>query len=175
MNKKEIIGIVNDVISKEIDKSVFGDDEKDGKIGCNQFRELSALCLKAECYEEIELQIKYNKAKISGNKSWNKKPINGKALADTVIKCMEKIKANSSEKDCLKNLSLMFGYFYWNARICTAENKENDKNQKQNDKNNYKEQNNGGYHKNNNGYKKNQFNNNQNGNYKGSNNSWKRG
>lgn len=150
MNKKEIIGIVNDAVSKEIDKSVFGDDEKGDKIGCNQFRELSALCLKAECYEEIELQIKYNKAKINGNKSWNKKSISGKALADIVIKCMEKIRDKSSDEDCLNNLSLMFGYFYWNARICAAKNNENRFKNKDNyyHKNNYNSNNknfNGGY------------------------------
>ncbi len=191
MNKKEItkqkiIGIVNDAISNKIDKSVFADDDKYG-IGCNQFRELSALCLRAECYEEIELQIKYNKAKISDDKSWNKKPQNGKALADVVIECMEQIKkyyknqlqeSNEQQKKeieaiILKNLSLMFGYFYWNARICAAENKENYINKKQNDSNNHSQQNSGSYQKNYNGYNK--SNNNRNGNYKNGNNGWKRG
>ena len=176
MTKKEIIEEVNKAIEK-INTSVFqGEEQGKSGIGCNQFREF------AECYEEVELQVMYNKAKdkfdpkSNSYTSWRAAMKYGKdTLADVVISCMRKVKDKSSEENCLKNLSLMFGYFYWNARIYAAENKGNDKNQKQNDKNNYKEQNNGGYYKNNNGYKKNQFNNNQNGNYKGSNNNWKRG
>lgn len=41
MTRKEVINVVNDVKSK-LDTSVFSEEEgKKGKIGCNQFRELS--------------------------------------------------------------------------------------------------------------------------------------
>ena len=134
MTKKEIIGIVDGAIKSQIDTSVFkGDNQNKPGIGSNQFREFANICLRAECYEEVELQVMYNKAKDYPNdkknpqkrgNSWDKLMLNKKdTLADIVISCMRKVRENSSEEDCLKNLSLMFGYFYWNARIYAAENK----------------------------------------------------
>lgn len=131
MNKKDIIQIIKDAESK-IDKIIFSsDDNSKNGIGCNQFRELANICGSAECYEEIELLVRYNEAKDrpkqSGRhgSSWDCLMKDGKmTLADIVISCMEKIKAQSEGSSCLENLSLFFGYFYWNARIWAAENSE---------------------------------------------------
>lgn len=138
MTKQEIIEIISNAVPR-IDKSIFGETEKNNKIGSNQFRELAALCRHAECYEEIELLIRYNESKAiveewdketKKNKvvrtSWaSKKEGEKSSLADIVVECMKEIKEESGddETQCLKNLSLFFGYFYWNARIWASENK----------------------------------------------------
>lgn len=134
MNKKDIIQIISSV-EPQIKKSIFNDDNTTKGMGCNQFRELANICGSAECYEEIELLVKYNEAKDrpkpkkddktpQHGKSWDCMMNDGKTtLADIVISCMEKIKSQSGEGECLKNLSLFFGYFYWNARIWAAENR----------------------------------------------------
>lgn len=138
MNKKDIIQIIKNV-EPQINKDIFNDynnksANNDNGIGCNQFRELADICNSAECYEEIELLVKYNEAKdrpkpkkkdkiFEHGKSWDCLMMDGKTtFAGIVISCMEKIKAQSDENNCLKNLSLFFGYFYWNARIWAAEN-----------------------------------------------------
>ncbi len=126
MNKKDIIQIISNV-EAQIDKSIFKDDDNKG-IGCNQFRELADICNSAECYEEVELLVRYNEAKDCPKpnklpKSWNHFMKDGRTtFADIVISCMEKIKAQSDENSCLENLSLFFGYFYWNSRIWATEN-----------------------------------------------------
>ncbi len=131
MTKQEIIKVINNAVPK-IDKNIFGENNKK-MIGSNQFRELAALCRHAECYEEIELLIRYNESKAIEEKkdkvelnSWAAPMISKKeSFADIVIDCMKEIKEESGddETECLKNLSLFFGYFYWNARIWAAENK----------------------------------------------------
>lgn len=144
MTKKEIIEIVNKIIN-DLDTKVFAEDEnKKDKIGCNQFRELSSLCRNSECYSEIELLVRYNEAKASPNSSWKKKMKNQKSLASCILDGMSEIKTKSdSEKDCMENLCLYYGYLYWNARIFAARNKEDgsqgypaNKNNKYNNKNN---------------------------------------
>lgn len=137
MNKKDIIKIISSV-EAQINKSIFNDDNTNKGIGCNQFRELANICNSAECYEEVELLVKYNEAKDRPKQNYkDKAPRHGSSwdclmkdnkttLAEIVISCMEKIKAQSDENNCLKNLSLFFGYFYWNARIWAAENSMTD-------------------------------------------------
>ena len=137
MNKKDIIKIISGV-ENQINKSIFNDDNTNKGIGCNQFRELANICNSAECYEEVELLVRYNEAKDRPKQNYkDKAPRHGNSwdclmkdnkttLAEIVISCMEKIKAQSDENNCLKNLSLFFGYFYWNARIWAAENSMTD-------------------------------------------------
>lgn len=133
MNKKDIIKIISDV-EAQIKKSIFSSDNTNKGIGCNQFRELADICNSAECYEEVELLVRYNKAKDRPKQDKDKPPKHGSSwdclmndnkttFAGIVISCMEKIKAQSDENSCLKNFSLFFGYFYWNSRIWAAKNK----------------------------------------------------
>lgn len=152
MTRKEVINVVNDVKSK-LDTSVFSEEEgKKGKIGCNQFRELSSICRVAECYSEIELLVKYNEAKAQPGSSWGKNMKNNQTLAWCVIEGMEKIRSASDDEDCMNNLCLYFGYMYWYARIFAAENKNNNSDNKpnysggknNNNKNNNNKYNNGG-------------------------------
>ena len=131
MTKQEIIEIISNAVPR-IDKSIFGENGKN-MIGSNQFRELAALCRRAECYEEIELLIRYNEAKAIVEKkddvernSWAALMKGGKeSFAEIVVECMNSIKkaSGNDETQCMQNLSLFFGYFYWNARIWTAQNK----------------------------------------------------
>lgn len=131
MTKQEIIKKISDAVPR-IDKKIFGETGKN-MIGSNQFRELAVLCRHAECFEEIEMLIRYNESKaISENRgqvernSWAALMKNEKeSFADIVVECMNSIKEESGndETQCLKNLSLFFGYFYWNARIWASENK----------------------------------------------------
>ncbi|MBP5283142.1 MAG: hypothetical protein J6Y93_00555 [Treponema sp.] len=127
MEKEKIIKIVDEVKSS-LDTSVFAEEERKGSIGCNQFRELSSICRRAECYEEVEMLVKYNEAKAevrnNEGQSWRKKMKNGRTLAACIIDGMQRIK-NESGEDCLKDLCLYFGYLYWTARIFAADNKEN--------------------------------------------------
>jgi len=159
MTKKQIIDIINKAVPI-IDKDLFDEKNDSKKIGCNQFRELAGICRHAECYEEIEMLIRYNEAK-SKDKDKNKNKEKSWAMimkdekttfAGIVVECMQKIKAASDgDEDCLNNLSLFFGYFYWNARIWTADRKAAPKSGEYNDKgrnfsgNNQKQYNNRDY------------------------------
>lgn len=161
MNKKDIIQIISGV-EDQIEKSIFSGDNTNNGIGCNQFRELADICNSAECYEEVELLVRYNEAKDcpppNSNKfpkSWNHPMRDGRSFADIVIDCMKKIKEQSDENNCLKNLSLFFGYFYWNARIWAAQNSGTNNSRidtKKSYNNNYN--NNKNYNKNNHNNKK---------------------
>lgn len=95
-------------------------------IGSNQFRELANICRHSDCYEEIEMLIRYNEAKVKNNNtSWASPMVNsGTTFADIVVGCMQKVKnASENEQLCMRDLSLFFGYFYWNTRIWAAQNK----------------------------------------------------
>lgn len=130
MDKKEIITIIKN-IEPELDKKVFIGEERPGKssegIGSNQFRELAGICRRAECYDEVELLVLYNKSKAKQGNSWNRamKDVK-KTLADIIVSCMRTIREQSDEDNVLNELSLFFGYFYWNSRIWAAENKAAD-------------------------------------------------
>lgn len=145
MNKQEIIMLIKNVESN-IDKEVFKDDShskndtSNNKIGCGQFRELAAICRSAECYDEVELLVRYNEAKDSDQTSWNCPMKDNKStFADIIISCMKEIQAESGADYCLKDLSLFFGYFYWNSRIWAAEHKKHSNTGRYNNsKNSYK-------------------------------------
>lgn len=131
MTKQEIIGMINEVTPK-IKTDIFREESDKNNIGSNQFRELANICRHSECYEEIEMLIRYNEAKCIETKkngvirtSWAILMNDEKtAFADLIVACMKKIKtASENDEICLKDLSLFFGYFYWNARIWAAENK----------------------------------------------------
>lgn len=143
MTKQEIIGIINEAVPK-IDTDIFGDDSKkndNNRLGCNQLRELASLCRHSDCYEEIEMLIRYNEAKCieekkKGDKfdivrkSWAAYMKDGKtSIAELICNCMKIIKERSqNEESCMQDLSLFFGYLYWNARIWAAENKAGESN-----------------------------------------------
>lgn len=124
MTKKDIISLVEE-IGKDIGnqkKFLFDENETNGKIGNNQFRELASICCSAECYDEIELLIKYNTAKSIKNKkdeSWAVLCGN-KRFGDVVIEKMEKIhEKEEDDSETLKSLETFFGYLYWQAKIWT--------------------------------------------------------
>lgn len=150
MEKKQIIEIINRVVP-EINTKIFTDDTSNNSnkkgIGSNQFRELAGICRHAECYEEIEMLIRYNEAKALGEKkrdlklcSWASLMKDGKtSFASISVKCMREIRsASDNDEQCLHDLSLFFGYFYWNARVWSAENKQKaDQSGSGNTRNNY--------------------------------------
>ncbi len=125
MTKQDIIDIIkNEITPSNDEKSVFSSkDSYRDKIGSTQFHELAVLCKQAECYEEVELLVRYSESKCETGKSWSHKYKSG-TLADTVIKGMEEVKKSSeNDKSCVKNLSYFFGYLYRFARIWAAESK----------------------------------------------------
>ena len=125
MTKKEIIDLVKEIGSDIGNKkrSLFSENENSGKIGNNQFRELASICHSAECYEEIELLIKYNTAKSIKNnndESWAVFCEN-KRFGNIVIEKMKKIhEFEKEDEEVLKSLEAFFGYLYWQARIWTS-------------------------------------------------------
>ncbi|MBP0956202.1 MAG: hypothetical protein J5997_02415 [Oscillospiraceae bacterium] len=150
MTKQEIIGVINEAVPK-IKTDIFKEEGDKKNIGCNQFRELANICRHSDCYEEIEMLIRYNEAKCIENKkgvivrsSWAAYMKDGKtSLASLLRCCMNTIRDRSeNEESCMQNLSLLFGYFYWNARIWAAENKVAQNNAKDDD-NKYRNNNNG--------------------------------
>ena len=130
LEKKQIILMVQDLGSKigNTDLSdLFQDDKKQGdnKIGHGQFRELAALCESADCYDEIELLVKYNTAKSKTNNSWAKecKCCGGQKFGDLVVSYMDKIReTEQNDADVLADLTYFFGYLYWQSRVWTMEN-----------------------------------------------------
>lgn len=126
MTRQEIIGIINEVVPS-IKTDIFRDDGGPSKIGSNQFRDLANLCKHSECYDEIEMLIRYNEAKVKAKRvSWASPMKNSSmTFADIIIGCMKRVKeASADNEQCLNDLSMFFGYFYWNARIWSAENKD---------------------------------------------------
>lgn len=144
MKKQEIIQVVNNMMNN-IDTTVFQVEEqgKEG-IGSNQFREFASICRDAECYEEVELLVQYNRAKDSKNSSWGRKMKNGKNLAECIVAGMQDIKGRSGDT-CLSDLCLFFGYMYWNARIFAEKNKADSP--AQNNGGGFSKGGNGGYNK----------------------------
>lgn len=129
MTKKDIIALVNEIgscISKEERSLLFvkeGTSGNNKKIGCNQFRDIASLCKSAECYEEIEMLIRYNMAKCKNGESWMFNCGNKKLFGEIVLGNMSKINNAEIKNDTevLKSLELYFGYLYWQSRIWTAE------------------------------------------------------
>ena len=129
MTKQELIGIVTG-IGKRIEpakrgelfvkESARGDNRK---IGCNQFRDISALCRGAECYEEIEMLIRYSMSKCNSGASWMFDCGGGTMFGSIILECMEDI-YNTDKKKCTEDLELFFGYLYWQSRIWAAESQK---------------------------------------------------
>lgn len=160
LDKKQIIQWVQALgtsISKETLSQLFQDDktQSDNKIGHGQFRELAALCSAAECYEEIELLVKYNTAKAKQDKSWAM-PCGNKKFGDLIVESMKQIKSvEQNTDDVLTDLMHFFGYLYWQSRVWSAENpapQKDPKGQYYRD-NNYKSRQSGGYDKQNSQHK----------------------
>ena len=140
MTKQELIGIVTG-IGKRIEPAKRGElfvsekknekkeqDENENnkdnrKIGCNQFRDIAILCKGAECYEEIEMLIRYNMSKCKGGESWMFDCGGGTLFGSIVLECMDDI-YNTDKKKCMEDLELFFGYLYWQSRIWAAESQK---------------------------------------------------
>ena len=131
MTKQDIIRIVCEIESginpndrsrlfaKETEKNDNNDNNDNNEsIGSGQFRDIAMLCRSAECYEEMEMLIRYNMAKCNSGQSWMFN-CGKKCFGDMVIDGMEKIK-EADEANTLANLELYFGYLYWKARILAA-------------------------------------------------------
>ena len=161
MIKKEIIKLVANMkseIGENKIKEILSFDKlnNDKKIGTNQFRELANLCDNndIQCYDEIELLIKYNTAKNYEKakdkkigQSWAFVCANDKKFGDIVIEKMEKIRNENNQNDVntLKDLSLFFGYLFWQSKVWIMEvpkkedeqiSKDSKKTQKSNQKRN---------------------------------------
>ncbi len=120
-------------IGKNIIPYLFTKDSNDkkGKIGSNQFRDIASICRQAESYAELELMIKYNIAKAEDKSSWKMKCYNKKTFGENILEAMKKVKAIDKEH-VLENLELFFGYYYWQARIWAKDSDEgNNDNKKQ--------------------------------------------
>ncbi len=119
--KKQILDIVaameTQIGIEKLSGLLSGESKGEGdQIGCNQFREIAALCRQAESCEEIKLMIQYNIAKAKNNVSWKYRCSNGKRFGDIVLSSMDKVIA-IKEGEVLENLELYFGYLYWQARV----------------------------------------------------------
>ena len=119
LDKNVLIGKVDQIKADVGEKgmaALFGggeseDGSKKDKMGSNQFRELAAICARIECYEELELLIKYNISKDSKHAGWNYKCDNAESFGMNVIKQMKEV-YEADKADHKKNLELLFGYLY---------------------------------------------------------------
>ncbi|MDO6354868.1 hypothetical protein Q3V94_07210 [Caloramator sp. CAR-1] len=107
MEKKQILQKV-----EEVRKTNFLNNKD---IGSTNIKSLSAMVLNADCYEEIELFIKYKTGKGNG---WEKTLPNSKQkFGDFIINKIREIKnVSKDDKEAIKNISLFFGYLYWLKR-----------------------------------------------------------
>lgn len=127
LEKKQIILMVQELgerIGKADLGELFREDKRqdDRKIGHGQFRELASLCEAAECFDEIELLVKYNTAK---QQSWAKKcsRCSGKKFGELIVDYMKNIRDTEQNAcDVLTDLTYFFGYLYWQSRVWTMEN-----------------------------------------------------
>ncbi len=134
LEKQQIIQLVQELgtkIGNDDLSELFQDDKTQGdnKIGHGQFRELAALCGAAECYEEIELLVKYNTAKASEKaktgKSWAKecRMCSNQKFGDLIVSYMRRIKeTEQNDADVLSDMMHFFGYLYWQSRVWSMEN-----------------------------------------------------
>lgn len=129
LKKEQLLAWIHELgesIGKEDLSELFQDDTAQGdkKIGHGQFRELAALCGAAECYEEIELLVKYNTAKAKSKKSWAKEcfACNNRKFGDLIVEYMRRIKDTEQDAaDVLTDLMHFFGFLYWQSRVWSAE------------------------------------------------------
>lgn len=124
MTKQDLIKMVSESkvkIGENNISKVFNDRD----LGTSQFREIATLCNNndVQCYDEIELLIKYNMAKDTYSNSWAFK-CGSQKLGDIIVDCMRKIRENNSYDDesTLKDLSLFFGYLFWQTKVWIMEN-----------------------------------------------------
>jgi hypothetical protein len=130
LEKKQIILMVKELggrIENADLGELFQDDKTQGdkKIGHGQFRELAALCDSADCFDEIELLVKYNTAKSKPHQSWAKEcqSCNNQKFGDLIISYMKTIRdAEQNDSDVLTDLMHFFGYLYWQSRVWSMEN-----------------------------------------------------
>ena len=128
MTKKEILDLIEkNIAPRNVQElKIFSDDKKNSdknqeKTGNNQYRSLANACLRAECCEEIEILIQYKEAKNTKGESWSRS-YKGKTLAKVVLDCVAVVKKSTDgNRECLKTLSLFFGYLYWYSRVWSAE------------------------------------------------------
>lgn len=119
MEKKQILQKVEDV-----KKTNFLNNSS---IGSSNLKSLSAMVLNADCYEEIELFIKYKTGKGYG---WERTlPNSNKKFGDYIIEKIREIKKESvDDKEAIENISLFFGYLYWLKRSLEDQGNNNNNN-----------------------------------------------
>lgn len=130
LEKKQIILMVQELgdrIGSTDLGDLFQDDKTQGdkKIGHGQFRELAALCDAADCFDEIELLVKYNTAKSKPHQSWAKEcqSCNNQKFGELIISYMKTIRdTEQNDSDVLTNLMHFFGYLYWQSKVWSMEN-----------------------------------------------------
>lgn len=130
LEKQQIIQLVQELgtkIGNDNLSELFQDDKAQGdkKIGHGQFRELAALCDAAECYEEIELLVKYNTAKAKPYQSWAKecRTCGNQKFGDIIVSYLQEIKEKEQNvADVLPDMMHFFGYLYWQSRVWSMEN-----------------------------------------------------
>lgn len=134
MTKQEIIKMVTGMREEIGNKNInqIFNDKSPNKFGTGQFRELAALCNNkdVQCYDEIELLVKYNIAKDIYGNSWAYK-CNNQKVGDIIVNHMIQIKnANQNDENTLKDLSLFFGYLFWQSKVWIIETPQNNNNKK---------------------------------------------
>lgn len=134
MTKQEIIKMVASMKEEIGNKNInqIFDDKSPNKLGTSQFRELATLCNNkdVQCYDEIELLVKYNIAKDTYGNSWAYK-CNNQKVGDIIVNHMIQVKnANQNDENTLKDLSLFFGYLFWQSKVWIMETPQNNNNKK---------------------------------------------
>lgn len=119
MDRKTLIDMVNEIAEKTALRKYLSENESKKSLGKTQFRTLAEICEKARFYEEVKLLVEYKTAKGNG---WDQKILGDKKCGEVIIDYMEKIKAQSDEKELLQMLQLFFGYLYWKATVLVSEN-----------------------------------------------------
>jgi hypothetical protein len=115
--KANLLKYTDEICNKREFLEIHTSNDKDSKkIGNTQYRALANMALASDCFEELELYIKYKQAKGNG---WNES-FNGKKYGDVIVEYMGKIRQDVKDKEELsKALSLFFGYMYWQTSYKT--------------------------------------------------------
>lgn len=128
MNKKELIGCVEEIAANTTLKNILSEREGGRQnLGKSQFRAMAEMCDRADFYEEVKLMLEYKTAKGNG---WDVIiATGGKKCGDVFIEYIEKIKTGSgdNEQAVLRNLALFFGYMYWKATVLLYEKNSKDR------------------------------------------------
>lgn len=134
MEKSILIGFTKEIAEGTQIKDVLGERESSASVlGRTQFRTMAEMCNNASAFEEIRFMVEYKMAKGNGwQKTINK---DNERCGDVILRYLDKIKQefdeenageepakeDDKEKELLHNISLFFGYLYWQATILIKE------------------------------------------------------